>query len=352
MTLLGGFTRADAASRFAAQSQADGEPPPYHDADEEGGWRVNVQRVSAQMSPRDKCSPPDPELVDRIVEMYIATVGGDRSSVRRVVNALYAAAEDAADQRLRVRKAPDQETTELRKRLRQFKSDLTQERRRGRLLKQELDSTLERYRLGIASKDAQVQSLEQKLQDSQALYASDLEALRQRERQLQILLKETIVQHRQDMAAKEAEVAALAAQVIDQRIRADRLERTKLRLVAENDRLAARLVSQREISVWDRDLENLLSEQEAIQNQLVAVGSVVGANTSARVQPRLPTTRPSTVQRPRGPQPDGDDPLVPITRDPWYMPPEVVEKSAAPFMIFVVTLLVAAIVTFAILVHR
>jgi septal ring factor EnvC (AmiA/AmiB activator) len=88
----GAFTNSDAASTIAP-----GDGPKLHERDPETGTTVvSRQRVSEQLSPRDRLSPPCFQLVNAFVELYCQRTGVDQGSLNREFNALLEAARQHA----------------------------------------------------------------------------------------------------------------------------------------------------------------------------------------------------------------------------------------------------------------
>ncbi len=84
----GGFSFREAAARVEP-----GDGPKLHEIDAATGDLVVSNRlVSAQLSPRDRLTPPCIQLVEAIVELYAARTGAERAVVDRELNVLYQAA--------------------------------------------------------------------------------------------------------------------------------------------------------------------------------------------------------------------------------------------------------------------
>ncbi|MFX0577002.1 hypothetical protein [Nocardia nepalensis] len=94
--------------REAAALVEPGGVPKLHDRTADGRWVVSARLVSAQLNPRsDNPRPPSPELVEAFVLLYTQRGGPNSQTVRREVNALYAAADRACrEHRNRAAKRP------------------------------------------------------------------------------------------------------------------------------------------------------------------------------------------------------------------------------------------------------
>jgi hypothetical protein len=94
LALVGEFTQVEAAERVEP-----GDGPKLHEIDPDSGTVVvSRRRVSEQLSPRDRLSPPCIPLVEAYVSLHRERVGAEAGAVTRRINTLYEAARTHAAQ--------------------------------------------------------------------------------------------------------------------------------------------------------------------------------------------------------------------------------------------------------------
>lgn len=95
--LRGRFSNTEAAERVTP-----GDGPKLH-RDDTG--EVDRKRLSDQLSPRDKLSPPSIQLVEAFVDLFVERTGADKTATSREINTLYQAADKHADEEKKRRQA-------------------------------------------------------------------------------------------------------------------------------------------------------------------------------------------------------------------------------------------------------
>ncbi|MBB5156495.1 hypothetical protein [Saccharopolyspora phatthalungensis] len=211
------FTQVEAAGRVEP-----GDGPKLHEVDPDTGQTVvSRRRVSEQLSPRDRISPPCIQLVEAYVTMYLERSGTASDGLNRRINTLYEAARVHADQeKQRRRRAPEPpglpgvssaEIRERERRITALEADLEQARRHV--------SELEQARLQVAELGA--------IRDQQAgqiaVLAAEVNRLRE-----QLVNQDTELQQlREQQHLHQHEIKDLNTKL--------------LRALAEADRMQARI---------------------------------------------------------------------------------------------------------------
>ncbi|WP_258906920.1 hypothetical protein [Actinokineospora sp. UTMC 2448] len=349
LCVAGGFSRQEVAARMAADSPP-GQRPPYHVPDGQGGWRPNLQRISDQLSPRDKCSPPDPDLVERIIVLHAEATGADPAQTRRRVNTLYrpaaAAAEKIKDKRVVGKDGrPEGPVERLRDRVTEFRAALHREQARSRRLATDLHAAVRSSQAELSAREQEVSAQRHRAQQAERiLRARDehhREELAAAYEQI-AALQATVERQQLELIARDIELERLQTQVDQQRIELERLESRLAAVRAENTRLNAEILTGDLDTEFDTALQALLAQAAALEPVLAGARSRIRA--SAR-ENGLDLRGPSFSDHRPGP-----DHLLSDTPPTHYRPRPTPQRESPLPTVLVLGLLLTACITLLILI--